>query len=69
MDTSNGFPVIYDTSEPRLHLCRLCVDMFRTDSRGTPVLTHPELGAIVVCYTCAEALQPTASDQQTASTS
>lgn len=36
--------------------CVLCQAVFLVDERGAPVLTHPELGAIVVCYPCARDL-------------
>ena len=53
----DGFPVVYDVREPCLRTCHLCVESFRTDDRGVPVLSHPELGSVVVCYRCAEALR------------
>lgn len=51
-----GWPVTFATTEALQVECRLCVEFFRLDRRGLPVLTHPELGPIVVCYQCAKDL-------------
>lgn len=52
-----GFPVTYDQdSSTQGGTCALCGELFFVDQRGVPILQHPELGAILVCYRCASDL-------------
>jgi hypothetical protein len=54
VETMDGFEVTYSADEIGTpYDCRLCAAGFTVDQRGLPLLTHPELGPIVVCYRCA----------------
>lgn len=55
----DGFPVTYSQDvlwHGARYICQFCRAPLSLDSRGLPILDHPELGRVIVCYPCAEDL-------------